>query len=175
MLYFWKKDNLKFLQYSSICVLITLFISGCTRDDICSEQTLTTPLLVIEFRDVNNRVEAKAVQDLRILINNSDSTVVVSAVNDTIVSIPLDTENNASSFLFILNQSNADNQNIDTVTFSYNREELYVNRACSFKMNYNQLAIDVDDEPIGDSWILDSEILNPVVANENEAHITIFH
>lgn len=166
---------MKFKNLKPVYVLITLFLLGCTRDDICSEQTLTTPLLVIEFRDVNNRSEAKSVQDLQILINNSDSAIVVTSVSDTLVKIPLDTENNLSSFLFIANAGNDTNRNIDAVTINYEREEVYVNRACSFKMNYNQLAIDVEDEPIEDLWILNSEIINPVVTNENEAHITIFH
>lgn len=157
------------------CLLWTLALGGCTKDDICGEDTSTTPLLVIEFRDINDRMTAKAVQNLQILVNNSDSTVVKNSVNDTIVSIPLDTEANFSSFIFTYKEPNELERNADIVTVAYIREELYVNRACAYKIIYNQLVLNITEEPINENWILDSQILIPVVENENQAHITIYH
>jgi hypothetical protein len=104
-------------------LLLILTIGGCTKDDICGEDTPTTPLMVIEFRDINDRLSAKAVQNLQILVNNADSTVVKSSVNDTIVSIPLDTENNFSSFIFTYKEPNEAERNADIVTVAYMREE----------------------------------------------------
>ena len=88
------------LRFFSALFLLALFI-GCTRDDICPEDTATTPLLYIEFRDITDRESTKAVQDLLIYVNNADSTLVTATtINDTEVLIPLDTELNLSSFLF---------------------------------------------------------------------------
>ncbi len=55
-------------------VLLIIAFAGCNRDDICSEDTPTTPLLLIEFRDITNRLEIKAITSLRVLVNDSDST-----------------------------------------------------------------------------------------------------
>jgi Family of unknown function (DUF6452) len=156
-------------------LLLILAIGGCTKDDLCGEDTPTTPLMVIEFRDINDRMSAKAVQNLQILVNNIDSTVVKNSVNDTIVSIPLDTEQNFSSFIFTIKEPNEAERNTDIVTVAYIRDELYVNRACAYKIIYNQLVLNITEEPINENWILDSQILNPVIENENNAHITIFH
>jgi len=156
-------------------LLIVIVFGGCTKDDICSETTLTTPLLIIDFRDINDRATAKAVEDLQVLVNDADSTVVYSSISDTIISIPLNTESNQSSFHFIFNASDVDNLNDDIVTFTYTREEVYVNRACAFRMVYNDLLIAVEPENESDFWILDTDINNPTLENENEAHITVYH
>ncbi len=155
--------------------LLILSFGGCTKDDICDEGTPTTPLLVIEFRDINDRLSAKAVQNLQIRLNSIDSTIVKNSVNDTIVSIPLNTEANFSSFIFTYKEPNEAERNADIVSVAYTREELYVNRACAYKIIYNQLVLNISEEPDNGNWILDSQILIPIVENENQPHITIFH
>ncbi len=102
-----------------------------------------------------------------------DSTEIAASVNDTIVAVPLTTEADLTSLLLTLNGSDEINKNTDIVSFTYDREEVYLNRACSFKMVYNNVLISISDDT--DNWILDTEVINPVVENENEAHITIFH
>lgn len=154
-------------------LILLLGFGGCTKDDLCSDTTQTTSLLVIEFRDITDRITAKSVQDLRIQINNSDSTEVVASVTDTLIAIPLNTEANLSSFLFTLNSTDETLENTDVVDFNYGREEVYLNRACAFKMVYTNLVVSVIED--SENWILDTDVVNPVVENENEAHITIYH
>ena len=174
MLYFWKNDSpLPNKLYPILFALLFLIGGGCTKDDICSETTQTTALLVIEFKDITDRITDKAVQDLSIQVNDIDSTQVITSVNDVQVIIPLTTEADITSLLFTLNANSEDNANIDAVIFNYEREEVYVNRACSFKMIYNNIVISVEED--SQNWILDTEVLNPIVENENEVHITIFH
>jgi len=159
-----------------ICFIVLTTFLGCTRDDICdSETSPTTPLLVVEFRDITDRVSAKQVNNLRIILNTADSTQVVSAVTDTIVSVPLNTEINTSEFLFVLNSTSEEDRNFDKVTFVYDRQEEYINRACAFRLTYNNLFVDTDDSPNDGTWILDTDILNNVIENSNEAHITVYH
>ena len=132
------------IRLSIFVFLIVLAFAGCTRDDICPEDTATTPLLVIEFRDNADRENTKAVKDLLIYVNNTDSTqVTATAVNDTIVSIPLNTEADISSFLFEVNSASSTGNNFDTVSFNYSRQEIYINRACGFKMNFNDFFVAV--------------------------------
>ena len=159
-----------------ISLFLFVLYSGCTRDDICPEDTITTPLLVIEFRDITNRDETKPVENLLIYVNNTDSTqVTASAINNTTVSIPLDTEADISSFLFEFNSTSDTGNNFDTISFNYSRQEVYINRACGFKMNYSDIFVVLEEEPTTGNWILDYEILNTTIDNENEVHLAIYH
>ncbi|MEZ4779260.1 MAG: DUF6452 family protein [Flavobacteriaceae bacterium] len=164
------------IRISIFAFLLVLAFFGCTRDDICPEDTATTPLLVIEFRDNADRESTKAVKDLLIYVNNVDSTqVTATAVNDTIVSIPLDTEADISSFLFELNSTSDTENNFDTISFNYSRQEVYINRACGFKMNYNDFFVAVEEEALNGNWILNTEIQQTTINNDNEVHLTIYH
>lgn len=155
-----------------LLVLITLM--ACTRDDICPEDTITTPLLYIDFKDITNRTQSKAVADLLISLNDIDTTLVTGPVNDTLVLVPLNTEANLSQFRFQLNSS-SETLNFDLITFNYGTQEEYINRACGFKVNYTNLSVLVEPEPLNENWIIDVEVNLPNIINENEAHITIFH
>ena len=72
-----------------LLLFTTLFLSGCTRDDICPEDTQTTPLLVIKFMDISNPTQVKAVDNLRITLANTSQTEVITARTDTLYKIPL--------------------------------------------------------------------------------------
>ena len=64
-----------------LLLLTTLSLWGCTRDDICPEDTQTTPLLVIKFMDISNPSQVKAVDNLRITLANTSQTEVVIAIS----------------------------------------------------------------------------------------------
>lgn len=149
--------------------------AGCTRDDICSEDIPTTPLLLIEFRDITNRLEIKAVTSLRVLVHDSDTTEAFLGTSDTMISIPLNTMAMISEFQFIKNSGDSINTNTDIISFTYSTQDIYVNRACAFKTVYNGLGVSVETELGNENWIRDFTILNDTIANENEAHLTIFH
>ena len=155
-----------------LCILLGLI--ACTKDDICSEDTPTTPLLVIEFRDINNRLNAKEVSDLLIRLNDAEETVVQQSVNDTIVNLPLDLNASSTEYSFILNGSDTLNFNTDVIQFNYEREDIYINRACAFKSVYRDFIVDLSEE-INTNWILDFEILQPSIEDETSPHLTIYH
>ena len=90
--------------------VIALF-GGCTKDDICSEDTPTTPLLYIEFRNINDREATKQVSDLEVRLDDGTDTVVEGAFSGTELFLPLDTESTNSFFQFILDSTNEDNAN----------------------------------------------------------------
>ena len=158
-----------------ISVLLIIVFAGCTRDDICSEDTPTTPLLLIEFRDITNRLEIKAVTSLRVLVNDSDTTEAFLGTSDTLIAIPLNTRATISEFQFIKNSGDSINTNTDIISFTYSTQDIYVNRACAFKTVYNGLGVSVEPEVGNENWIRDFIILNDTIANENEAHLAIFH
>lgn len=160
-------------------LLILLFvlasIGGCTKDDICSEDTPTTPLLYIEFRNINDRDATKQVSNLAILLNDGSETVVEEAFSGTELLLPLDTESTNSVFQFVLDSNNENTANTDLVGFNYMTDNLYVNRACAFKAIYTDLVAVVEQEPLDGNWIQDFELLTTRVEDETSVHLYIYH
>jgi len=160
--------------YSTFLIIMILALGGCTRDDVCSENTPTTPLLVIDFKDFSNPEVEKSVSGLSIVLLDANNTVVIPTASTAQVSIPLDTRTDAIRLFFTMD-TGVDNENIDLVTLTYQREDIYVNRACSFKTIYNDLSGSLDTTTDDDTWIRRINILNSTIENEDEAHITILH
>ena len=77
---------------------VLLFGMSCTKDDLCSGETPTTPLLQIEFRDYLDRDALKPVTDLTVRLANGDSTLVQSGINASLLALPLNTEADQSVF-----------------------------------------------------------------------------
>jgi hypothetical protein len=152
--------------------LILCTFLGCSKDDICSEDTPTTPLLIITFNDIANPTARKTVPGLIVRTTDEDQTVVISTASDSIA-IPLQTGFDAIQYEFITNNGEAD-ELTDAYTFDYTRDDIYVNRACAFKTIYKDLSATESDTGSTD-WIFNLIINNQTVENETAAHITFFH
>jgi hypothetical protein len=158
-------------------LFLTLMIGitfGCTRDDICSEATQTTPLVIITFKDAINPVQSKSVSNLTITTTDEPSNDIMKSATTDSISIPLKSNMDITRLLFIEGDTEESDGNPDTVTFNYLRENIYVNRACAYKTIYKEISIAIDPEN-NTNWILNSEVLLTNVENENQTHITIFH
>lgn len=154
-----------------VALILTTFL-GCSKDDICAEDTPTTPLLIITFNDIANPTARKTVPGLVIRTTDVNQTVVVSTASDSIA-IPLRTGANSTRYEFISN-SGETNEISDAYTFQYTRDDVYVNRACAFKTTYKNLSATESDSGVTD-WIFNLTINNETVENETSAHITFFH
>jgi hypothetical protein len=154
---------------------LLLVFAGCTRDDICPEETATTPLLQIQFKDITDRTQSKTVTAFRVLINDADTLEIYLGESDTLVGIPLNTLATLSSFQFITNSSDSTAVNTDIMTFQYSTADIYVNRACAFKTIYNDLEVDLEPESGDNNWIQDYTLLKTTIEDETDAHLTIFH
>jgi hypothetical protein len=124
-------------------ILFTL--QGCTRDDICAEGTPTTPLLIITFKDSTNPLVSKEVPNLTIETADLNGTQVMTAVSTDSIAIPLNVSTDITKYRF-KKDDGGDNPNTDILTFSYTREDIYVNRACGFKTIYDDLSVAKEDE-----------------------------
>jgi hypothetical protein len=181
---------MRYLKYiTRYLVFLTLCLSGCEKDDICAEATPTTPTLILRFYDFGDQDQTKNVTGLRATgIDDNDEEVPISSlasVNSDSIAIPLRTDADNTRFTFYLDYAINDNGtpedesddfttgNPDTVTISYQREEVYVSRACGFKTIFKDIIFNVDND--GDRWIINSEIINATVDNELSAHIKILH
>lgn len=169
-------------------MLLTMF--GCQRDDICAESIETTPLLIIRFYDIEDPNELKTPQNLSIRSVNSDSTdfVINTGSGNAVeyfrytrdsLAIPLRTNNDLTEYVFTLNTEEGDttatNTGLrDTISFTYGREEEYINRACAYKVSYVGLKTNVEGGADGPNWIQDVQIEEPNVEDQNQAHVSIF-
>jgi len=149
-----------------------LILWSCTKDDLCSGETPTTPLLTIEFLDYTDRTTPKPTNDLALRLRDSDSTVVYASVSETTLSLPLNTEADQSLFFLINQASSADNLSVVELDIFYQRQDQYVNRACAFKTIYTNVAFESDQTSL--SWIKDIELLTPTLEDAS-VHMYIYH
>ena len=178
MLYFWKKGiaSTKLIMIKKIVLLlfISLIVNSCTKDDICSEGTPTTPFLVVTFKNHDNPLFSKSVNNLTIstIVDNDTIHIIKSTTTDSIA-IPLRTGFDFTDYLFVENDDNISIENTDKINFNYQRESVYINRACAFKAIYNFLSADRETDT--ENWIDEITVNKFTVENENEAHVTVFH
>tara|TARA_R110002124_G_scaffold254044_3_gene419552 strand:+ start:53104 stop:53592 length:489 start_codon:yes stop_codon:yes gene_type:complete len=154
-------------------LLIVVAFNGCTRDDICPEGSDTTPLLIIVFKDILDPSEAKAVPNLTVRADYSNNVDVLVAANTDSIAIPLRTGADDTRFQFINENEDGTFTNVDILSFLYQREDVYLNRACGFKTIYNQLGFNLEGDP--NNWLLNIQIETQTVEDETETHVTILH
>ena len=154
-----------------------LAVASCEKDDICVEGD--TPLLVLEFYNINDTSALKNVPTLRVV--GVGQNVTVSTVTDrtalNTISIPLKTDVDVTSFIMISASASAEDGsetgNIDTVNFSYKRLEDFLSRGCGFVVNYDSLQANVSADT--NNWIKDIEIIRSQVINSDSTHVKIFY
>ncbi|MDJ0644986.1 MAG: DUF6452 family protein [Flavobacteriaceae bacterium] len=151
-----------------LIALIITTITSCERDDICIDET--TPNLILKFLDAADENLTKGVSGLEIVYLESDFDTL-SGTGDSIF-IPLRIDSDTTKYK-LTNQITTDDIRVDTIVVSYEREEVFVGRACGFKMVFNNIKI----ESSTTNWIQDIETVeNPQnIENETTAHITISH
>ncbi len=160
-----------------IFFLVLVFtLNGCTRDDICPEGTATTPKLIITFNSNSNPDLHKTVDSLSIETDYENSTLVLAKTITDSIAIPLSTTSDTTKYRFIRTRGTASNTeiNIDKVMFIYSRQDLYVNRACGFKAQFNDLVTILENEG-SDNWILNISTNRDTILDEKKAHLTFFH
>jgi len=145
-------------------------LASCERDDICAAATPTTPKLVVEFFSADNPGQNRNVSNLAITEINVEDTLRFTGTSE--ISIPLRTDAIETTYIFNINSEAASGGRIDTLTFSYATEELYVNRACGFKVNFIDFRVrQANNNPL--SWIQDLVINEIIIENESETHLSI--
>lgn len=164
-----------------ILILISIISFACEKDDICAAETATTPKLILRFYDISDQEETKAVPNLLVYgLNNLNEIVFFDHIglttsNTDSIAIPLRTDDNLTRFVLHRDFEGGDFEtgNIDVVSANYDREDVYVSRACGYKTIYNNLTLNLETDP--DNWVINSEILNTTIENEITAHVKIFH
>jgi hypothetical protein len=175
-------------KITALLLLFSAFYS-CEKDDICAESTPTTPKLIIRFYDISSQEDTKNASGLRVTaFDENNAGVLISNLNVVTtdsINLPLRTDADLTKFVLHKDYSVNDNGtpsdtsddiilgNPDTITITYQREDVYVSRACGFRTIFNNIAFSFESD--GDNWIVNSEIINSIIDNETTAHIKIFH
>ena len=162
-------------KYILLLFILILTFSNCEKDDICAEGTPVTPRLIIEFYDAANPTVLKNVTNLGVIEPTFTEGFGFTGVNK--IQVPLRTTANITTLNFIQNGSDTDsaNDNIDAITFNYERINEYVSRACGYKTLFylndiNPIELTAD----GNNWIQNIEVMQPNIETENEVHVKIY-
>lgn len=169
----------RFLSILIVLLAVILF-NGCEKDDLCTTDQAVTPRLVIEFRDVLNPLNLKAVDQIQVQeigsselapLDSNDSTTLTDIET---ISIPLRTDGNRTSYDFILTEDGVVNS--DNIDFNYILEEEYVSRACGFRIIYDNLVAILTPETTGTQWINRTVIVDNNITDDTEdIHVQILH
>lgn len=173
---------MKYIKIKPLSFLIVaLLLLSCEKDDICAETTPTTPQLIIRFYDNTAQEDTKTVTNIVAYgLDDASNPVELSnqfvATTDSLI-LPLRTDSNSTKLVLHKNYS-IENEiilgNPDTITISYEREDIYVSRACGYKTIFNNISFVLTTD--GDNWISGSEIApNTNITNETSAHVKIYH
>jgi len=162
---------------SLLTMAIGFLFFSCEKDDICVEGD--TPLLVIAFYDMAAIETLKDVPTLRVVGNGKLLPITTftdrTALNT--VSIPLKTEEDATTFTFTNTSAAAEDGsetgNADVVTFAYDREADFKSRGCGFIITYTNLAVSLENDT--DNWIKNIEVVTTTIENQDTTHVKIFH
>jgi hypothetical protein len=173
-------------KISLVILLVVAILCSCEKDDICPEATSTTPHLIIRFYDINNDETLKSVR--RLSVNGIDdqgnllNDIVFNTSTDSIV-VPLrfQEENVQTTTRFALKKdtdfdldsNDTTVSNTDIIEVTYSPKFIYVSRACGYKSIFELESI--IREPEVNNWIINQTIIIPIIENENEAHINIYH
>lgn len=147
---------------------------GCSRDDLCPTDTPKTPLLIIRFYNAENPDLLKPVNNL-IVVRESDLMGLFEPQTTDSIAIPLDTRVDMTEYLFLAN-FNEEDPDEEVISFTYDRTDEYINRACAFRTNFENLDYSLEN-PTPQSWIESIELINDTVniRNQNAPHLYIFH
>ena len=124
---------MKKIVFITLSLFLAVSFWNCEKDDICAEGTPVTPRLIIEFYDAANPTVLKNVTNLGIIEPTFTEGIPFNGVSK--IQVPLRTTADITTLNFTQNGSDTDtaNDNIDAITFNYERINEYVSRACGYK------------------------------------------
>ena len=161
------KSKLKVSLFS-----IFFILTSCEKDDICIEDEIGTPRIILSFYDKIDKNLRKPVENL--LIKGLEKEDTLDIFSGDSIAIPLKNDSNLSKYEFIIN-AGEEKSNNDTIHILYSRYDLYINRACGFKSNFilnNPPTLIFNNH---NPWIDEIIKLKDTVLNENHSHLAIYH
>jgi len=184
---FRKKIDFKYKKVLFGSLAILLLTISCQKDDICSASTITTPLIKVNFYDIENDANAaKSVINLSVRAINVEGLLdtLIKRSTTSAIEIPLNTNSSTTEYLFTEYAADSDGEiseqnppNSDLIRFNYTRNEQYLNRACGYRILYEDVQVQIS-KPEGDTsenWIEDFTVNDSIIDNETITYISIYH
>jgi hypothetical protein len=163
---------MKKIAFITLSLLLAVSFWNCEKDDICAEGTPVTPRVIIEFFDATNPTTPKNVTNLGVIATGFTEGFAFNGTNK--IEVPLRTNVDTTELDFVLNGADNDPANDETVTltFNYERSNVFISRACGYKTIFNLTNVLPTD--FTGTWISSLTIEQPNIINENETHIKIY-
>ncbi len=157
------------IKFTHILLLIItcITINSCERDDICIDEI--TPHLIIRFYDNDDPTLFKKFSQISVKIIGVKNDSINFLSTDSIL-IPLKVTEDITQFIVTLD-SDKTTFIRDTLTVSYDREDIFAGRSCGFKTIFKNSNHTLDSN----NWIQNVETITQIIDNETNAHIKIFH
>ena len=157
-----------------VLMLIGLFSWNCEKDDICSENTPTTPRLIMQFYSIDNSTIEKEVSSLLVTANNGQDTLDIFTATSKI-ELPLRTAADLTQYAFTINSNSTAFDNTDVLTFNYTRDDIFVSRACGYKSVFmlDPTTPFVQDNGPDLQWMQNVTVEQSNILNEDEVHISV--
>lgn len=155
--------------------LIVLGFLACEKDDICDGGDSETPNVVISMFDNNNPEVPKPAAKVCIIADNYSDTIVYKQTSR--IELPLQITTNETGWNVLLYQPTATNDTIiltDHLNFNYQTNEVYVSKACGYKVNFTEFST-TKDNATSQSWIQSIFPLTNEIINEDNAHVQLFY
>lgn len=166
----------------AVLLIITSYLMSCEKDDICAEDTPTTPGLVVEFYKEGTSV-TNTVQNFVYYVPGSPKRDTLAS--GTKITLPLRTD--LDEVIWALEYNTVSSGGIkytktDLFTVKYTRKNSYVSRACGYKTTFT-LNADTQQDPNPflsdiespeDLYIEDVVVVTPNIETENEVHVKIY-
>jgi len=166
---------MKKIVFITLSLLLAVSFWNCEKDDICAEGTPVTPRVVIEFYDAANPTVLKNIVNLAVAEPTFVNGYGYNGISK--IKVPIRSNADVTTLNFIQNGSDADttNDNIDEISFNYERVNVYISRACGFKtLFYLNETNPIDLTADGNNWIQNIVVIQPNIENENEVHVKIY-
>jgi hypothetical protein len=179
-----------------ICVLLLLAFTlpSCEKDDLCAEDTNTTPRLVISFFDYTDPDLAKQVTNLKVVADGHENGIVFNETGTEVtrylanaksIMVPLDTSADTIKYVFTLNANSGDPGLVytDTLEFNYARRTIFISRACGYSVYFNlndsndlpnPFVLNDDETATQGNWVQNITVENNNLISENETHLNIY-
>ena len=163
---------MKKIAFIALSLLLAVSFWNCEKDDICAEGTPVTPRVIIEFFDATNQTTPKNVTNLGVIALGFTEGFAFNGTNK--IEVPLRTNVDITELDFVLNGADNDPANDETVTltFNYERSNVFISRACGYKTIFNLTNVLPTD--FTGTWVSSLTIEQPNIINENETHIKIY-
>lgn len=155
----------------ALLFLSIVIISACEKDDFCTQNPVTSKL-ILRFYDTDNTEVLKKVKKLSVWAENKDTIVSYTSIDTDSIAIVLNPNDSKTVYHFKMNDTDGKkiNNKEEVFTIDYTPENEYISRSCGFKITFNDITFSPDN-----TWITGFTQIETTINNQNAAHVQVFH